>query len=502
MAIPPALPRQPPRRFPSRLADGGVVAEALRSLSAAYARLDQLEPPVPPVRFHERERGRAPTEAEDPLGAWAWLARVRGAGTGPLAGKRVAVKDNTAVAGVPMQAGSRVLESYVPPFDATIVDRLLAAGADVLGKSTCEELCFSGGSHTSATGPLRNPHDPTRMAGGSSGGSAALVATGDVDLATGTDQGGSIAIPSAWCGVVGIKPTFGLVPYTGILPVEWSIDHPGVIARTVADAALALEIVAGPDGMDPRQWAAPPHTAYADAAHHARSPRHRIALLQEGFGWTGISDSRVDALVASRVREALGSSRVTEESAPLHRDALSIMAAVSNEGAHRTLFHGAPTGPPAPGLHLPGLAEAWGEGLAKHEDKLAPTVQAMRAAGAHAADTWHGAYYAKAQGLRMSLAAQYERAFEHASAIAMPAVPFLPRPIPGRDASARDVVDAGYQSHNTSAFDLTGHPTLTLPVGMVDGLPVGMMIVARRGGERTLIELGAEIERALGKTIT
>ena len=142
------------------------------------------------------------------------------------------------VAGVPMMNGSETVEGFVPTRDATVVTRLLAAGATITGKAVCEDLCFSGGSHTSRTGPVRNPWDLARSAGGSSSGSAALVAAGEVDLALGGDQGGSVRIPSAYSGTVGHKPTYGLVPYTGAFPIELTIDHLGPITRTVADAAL------------------------------------------------------------------------------------------------------------------------------------------------------------------------------------------------------------------------------------------------------------------------
>ena len=172
----------------------------------------------------------------------------RGAKTARSPAVSVAIKDNTAVAGVPMMNGSSTLEGYVPARDATVVTRLLDAGATIAGKAVCEDLCFSGGSHTSRTGPVRNPWDTTRSAGGSSSGSAALLAAGVVDIATGGDQGGSVRIPAAYCGVVGHKPTHGLVPYTGAFPIEQTIDHIGPMARTVADVALTLAVLAGRTG--------------------------------------------------------------------------------------------------------------------------------------------------------------------------------------------------------------------------------------------------------------
>ena len=227
----------------------GLMADMLTS----YARLDELPEPLLPVTY-PRHPGFRPQPAENPLGAWYWRTEIKGAPSGPLAGKTVAIKDNVCVAGVPMMNGSSVLEGYVPEIDATIVTRILEAGGTILGKAVCENLCLSGGSHTSATGPVRNPYDPARTAGGSSSGSAALVAAGEVDLAIGGDQGGSIRIPSGWCGICGLKPTYGLVPYTGIFPLELTLDHTGPMARTVAEVALLLAVIAGPDGLDPRQY--------------------------------------------------------------------------------------------------------------------------------------------------------------------------------------------------------------------------------------------------------
>jgi len=173
---------------------------------ASYNRLDQLPEPKLPVKY-PRTPGYRPGPAENPFNAWYWKTEIAGASNGILAGKKVAVKDNICVAGVPMMNGSRWLEGYVPDVDATVVTRVLDNGGEVAGKAACEDLCFSAGSHTCATGPIRNPHNPEYSTGGSSGGSAALVAAGEVEMALGGDQGGSIRTPSAWCGVYGLKPT-------------------------------------------------------------------------------------------------------------------------------------------------------------------------------------------------------------------------------------------------------------------------------------------------------
>src|SRR6266545_8255487 len=182
--------------------------ELSEGVIAAFWRLDQLVESKPPVKYL-RNIGYRPTREEDRLNAWYWKCSIKGAPSGKLAGKRIAIKDNVCVAGIPMMNGSSVLEGYVPDIDATVVTRILDAGGEIAGKAVCESLCFSGGSHTSDPMPVHNPLKRGYSAGGSSSGSGALVAAGEVDMAIGGDQGGSIRIPSCWCGIAGLKPTFG-----------------------------------------------------------------------------------------------------------------------------------------------------------------------------------------------------------------------------------------------------------------------------------------------------
>src|SRR6266496_1395164 len=183
----------------------------MNAIFESYRRIDQLTEPALPVHY-ARTRGYRPTAEENPLNAWYQKCSIKGAASGPL-----------------------VLEGYVPEFDATIVTRILDAGGEIVGKAVCESLCFSGSSFTADTGPVLNPHHPAYSAGGSSSGSAALVVAGECDMAIGGDQGGSISIPSAWCGAYALKPTYGLVPYTGVFPIEMTLDHTGPIAATTAD---------------------------------------------------------------------------------------------------------------------------------------------------------------------------------------------------------------------------------------------------------------------------
>ena len=178
-----------------------------------FTALGELSDDLPAVKY-PRQPGYKPTGEENKYGAWAVKTSVKGASSGRLLGKTVALKDTVCLAGVPMINGASVLEGYVPDMDATIVTRLLDQGAEILGKAVCEYFSLSGGSYTSASGVVHSPRNPGYTPGGSSNGSAALVAAGDVDMAVGGDQAGSIRIPASFSGVVGIKPTHGLVPYS------------------------------------------------------------------------------------------------------------------------------------------------------------------------------------------------------------------------------------------------------------------------------------------------
>ena len=217
----------------------------------AYNIVDSMPDNLPEVKY-PRSVGYEPDKNENPYNAWYVKTTVHGAAKGKLKGKTVVLKDNVMLAGVQMMNGASTLEGYIPNIDATITNRILDEGATIVGKAHCEYFCLSGGSHTNAKGPVINPHKKGYSAGGSSSGSAALLAAGEVDMAIGGDQGGSIRMPASYCGVYGMKPTHGLVPYTGIMPIEIYIDHTGPMTNNVQDNALMLEVLAGEDGYDPR----------------------------------------------------------------------------------------------------------------------------------------------------------------------------------------------------------------------------------------------------------
>jgi len=453
---------------------------------ASYRRLDQFAEPTLPVKY-PRDAGYRPPASENRLNAWYWKCSIKGATSGPLAGKKIAIKDNVCVAGIPMMNGSAVLEGYVPDVDATLVTRILDAGGEIVGKAVCEHLCFSGGSHTSDTGPVLNPHDPKRSAGGSSSGSAALVAARECDMAIGGDQGGSIRIPSSYSGAVGLKPTYGLVPYTGVFPIELTLDHTGPIARTAADCALLLEAIAGADGLDPRQSGAVRTEAYTK-----KLPGDvrglRIGFVPEGFGWPN-SEPDVDKMVldaAQRLTRA--GATVTEVSVPLHRDGIHIWNAIAVEGATMLMVSGNSMGTNWKGHYTTSLLDFYGRSRRARANDLSETVKLVILLGQYMQDNYHGRYYAKAQNLARVLRAAYDDALGNVDLLLMPTLPLKATLLPAPNASREEYVGRALEMiANTGPFDVTGHPAITVPAGMSGGLPVGMMLIGRHWEDATVL---------------
>jgi len=219
-------------------------AERVRGILDAHSRLDEIPAPRTDLEYTDRNPGYRPDESEDPYNVFITKCRVEGADGRSLSGYDVGLKDVVCLAGVEMTSGSRALAGYVPQVDATIVTRMLDAGATITGKLNMESMSFSGSGEVSDYGPVYNPRDHDYLAGGSSSGPAAAVVAGEVDVAIGADQAGSIRRPAAWCGCVGFKPSYGLVPYTGILGHGPSYDHVGPMANSVYDCARVLDVIA------------------------------------------------------------------------------------------------------------------------------------------------------------------------------------------------------------------------------------------------------------------
>jgi amidase len=441
--------------------------------------------------------GNRPAEPENPLGAWYWKAAINAGVDGPLSGKTVAVKDNICVAGIPMMNGTDLLEGYVPERDATVVSRVLAAGGTIAGKAVCEALCYSGLSHTSATGPVRNPFDLSRSSGGSSSGCAALLAAGEVDLAIGGDQGGSIRCPSSWCGVYGLKPTYGLVPYTGAFPLEMTIDHLGPMGRSSRDVAVLLDVLAGPDGLDPRQSASGgwrPTGSYAETVEHGVRGV-QLGVLEEGFGCES-SEGDVDSIVRAAASElaALGAD-VRSVSVPWHRHGGKIIHAIAAEGSTALLVHGEGAGSNWRGSYPADLIARYATARRAGGHMLPPMLKLQALVGEWMHETYYGTYYAKAQNISRRLTAAYDEALNAVDLLLLPTTPFKATELPTSELSAADSARHAHDTGpNTSPFNVTGHPAMSIPCGISNGLPVGLQIVGRHGDEGLILRVAHAFE--------
>ncbi len=480
--------------------DSAIATAMLAALDKSVTAMRQLDAMSDPVLSGSdsspRPTGRAPDATENPFGAWAWLGPISGSDKGLLAGKSIGIKDNTSVRGLPLRNGSRVFDGFIADCDATVVARILAAGGIIHGKTVCENLSYSGHSHTSWPHRVVNPHAPGHSAGGSSSGSAAAIAAGDVPMALGCDQGGSIRIPAAWCGVVGLKPTHGLVPYTGICALEASIDHCGPMGATVEDVARLLTVIAGPDGMDPRQPAAIPDVDYLSALGQGLRGL-RIGVMKEGFG-RDESDPETD----SAVREAIARMRaagaeVQDVAVPAHEEMFAIWNAICVEGTAALMF-GAGTGGYSEGYTSMALLDTFAQGWRLRPDALSPSALTTLLMGEHLQHQYHGRYFAKAQTLRGKVRDAYTAAFSDCDLLAMPAVPFPALPMPPAQASFENILACALPMiGNTASTNASGHPAISVPCGMRNGLPIGLMLVGRHFQDAVVLRAAAGLE-ALG----
>jgi len=468
--------------------------ECMAPLVEGYRLVDSLPDNLPPVKY-PRGPGYFPEGEENRHNAWYYKTSIAGAPGGKLAGKKVAIKDNVCVAGIPMMNGASILEGYTPDVDATIVTRILDAGGEIAGKVHCEYYCFSGGSHTVATGrPVQNPWKHGYSTGGSSSGSAAVVAAGEVPMAIGCDQAGSIRIPSSYSGIYGMKPSYGLVPYTGIMAIEAAIDHAGPMTATVADNALLLEVIAGADGLDPRQNA-PRVAAYTEALT-GKVQGLRIGVLKEGFGHPN-SEPDVDAKVrqGAELFRKLGAT-VEEVSIPMHKLSVQIWTPIGVEGTVQYMMHGNGFGTGWRGLYVNSVASAHSQWRHRAHE-MSESLKYVILCGQHMMRAYQGRMYGKAMNLARRLSAAYDDALSRYDLLLMPTLPLKATPIPPADAPRKLVVQRAHEMFaNTAAFDITPHPAMTIPCGLSDGLPIGLMLVAKQYDESTIYRAAHAFEQA------
>ena len=481
------------------LSDGEVedFAAAIDDILEGYERIDELPDPKPALTHHTRDPGYKPGAEEDPLNAFVTKCEVQGADDGPLSGYEIGLKDNINLAGVEMTLGSKLFDGYVPSTDATVVTRMLDAGGTITAKLNMEDMALSGSGELSATGPVLNPQDDDYIAGGSSSGSAAAVGAGDVDVALGGDQGGSVRIPAAWSGIVGHKPTHGLVPYTGIAGLGRSFDHTGPMAPTVEECALVLDVIAGADGRDPRQGRVP--TQDYTGALGGSAADVTVGVLSEGFGHEqsepGVDGAVRDALDAF----AAAGAEVTEVSVPMHLDGGAIWNAIGLEAVAATVASDC-AGHYGNGFCDTQFVDAFGRARRAQGDDFLTTLKLTLIAGQYLADEYRGHYYAKGQNLSRQLGEAYDDALADVDVLAMPTTPQTAYEV-DRDLSRSEVIGRALDMiNNTAPFNVTGHPAVSVPAGTADGLPVGLMFVGDAFDDATVLRAAEAFETSVDPT--
>jgi len=413
----------------------------------------------------------------------------------PLAGVPVAIKDNICTHGVRTTASSRMLEDFIPPYDATAVIRLEAAGAIVVGKTNCDEFAMGSSNETSAFGPAHNPWALDRIPGGTSGGSAAAVSAQLAPFALGSDTGGSIRQPASLCGVVGLKPTYGRVSRYGLIAHASSLDQIGPIARTVGDVAVALRVLAGADHADATSAPDPVPDYAAALTGDVRGARIGIprTLLEEGVD-PGVSGAVMDALDVLKSRGAT----LVDIDLPHARYATPVYYLVSTAEASSNLarYDGVRYGfrasaSPESRIPIPDLRQMYArtraQGFGREVKRRIMLGTYVLSAG------YYDAYYLKAQQVRTLILRDYDRAFERVDVVAMPTSPVAAFKIGERIA---DPLQMYLIDVFTVSANLTGLPAISVPCGFTaDHLPVGVQLTGRRFDEATLLRVADAYER-------
>ncbi|KAH8895260.1 putative amidase [Thozetella sp. PMI_491] len=440
-----------------------------------------------------------------------------------LAGKRIVVKDNICIAGIPQVYGTDAISPWTPQSDATVVTRILEAGGRIVGTATCEAMSCATVSNTASAGPVYNPYAPEYSAGGSSSGIGALVGNPDqsshadaVDMGMGADQGGSIRVPAAFCGLVGLKATHGLIPYTGVIPCEAVLDHVGPMCRTVWDTAVLLEVVAGYDGIDDRQLGAQSHGGIKYSSNlkkwYENIPQElrlmplagrRVAVIKEAIDAPFVMEEMKAEIRAAAERFQKLGAILEEISMPSHELGRSLWMAVCRQSltsvalGHPMGRRGHyPTGYFA--SILPWSQEKW--------DRL-PIAMRNELINGVFEQKQYPTMYAKCMNLALRLRTEYQTLFDSFDVLLMPTVPFTaPRLFDRATASPWEIISSTFgQTLNTMQFNLTGHPAMSLPIGLkpdMSGtnrdikLPVALQLIGPLHGESKLLEFGYAYEKA------
>jgi len=415
---------------------------------------------------------------------------------GPLAGVPISIKDNLCTRGVETTCGSKILEGWKPPYNATVIEKLKEAGAVVMGKTNLDEFAMGSSTENSAFGPTRNPHNLELVPGGSSGGSAAAVAAGFSPLALGSDTGGSIRQPAALCGVVGVKPTYGRVSRYGLVAFASSLDQVGPFANTVSDAALTLEVISGHDPRD--STSIPERPLNISEVLNQGVDGMRIGVIEElsGKGLEGISPD-----VSSRVEEAIkvfsnAGAIVESASVPASIYGLSAYYVIAPAEASSNLarYDGIRFGPRTE-------AATTAETMTATRTKgFGDEVKRRIMLGTYALSAgYYDAYYGKSQRVRTLIMNDFAKAYEKFDILISPTAPTTAFPLGDKTA---DPMQMYLQDVCTIPSNLAGHPAMSVPFGSgEDGMPVGIQILAPAMAEREMFQAAKVLESESGKGI-
>jgi aspartyl-tRNA(Asn)/glutamyl-tRNA(Gln) amidotransferase subunit A len=472
---------------------------AMLELSARAAAAAVADGSLSPTELFEAYRARAAADraaGDEGLNCFTWVAEEApgggdASGDGPLAGLPLAVKDLFCTEGVPSQSGSRILDGYLPPYTATAVARMTAAGASLLAKTNQDEFAMGSSNENSAYGPVRNPWDRTRVPGGSSGGSAAAVAAGLAPWALGTDTGGSIRQPAALCGIVGLKPTYGAVSRYGMIAFASSLDQAGPLTRDVGDAALALAQMVGRDPCDATSLELPEAIAMPQAE---RLDGVRLGVPEELTG-DGIEAGVQEAFQASLARaEELGAEvrPVRLPHAPHALSAYYVIApaeASSNLARFDGVRYGLRRTDPAHPEDLVGMYTR------TRHDGFGAEVRRRIMLGTYVLSSgYYDAYYGRAQRVRTKIAEDFRSAFSEVDFILTPTAPTVAFEL-GEKTS--DPLAMYLNDYCTVPMSLAGIPAISIPCGLSQGLPVGLQIAGPAFSENRLLETAHAFELAL-----
>ncbi len=464
----------------SAITEGKTSAVALAE--AFYARIDGEDRDVHAYLTLSRERALAQAERVDAMAK-------RGEALPPLAGVPVAIKDVILTRGVRSTAGSKILQHFFPPYDATAVARLEAAGAVILGKTNCDEFAMGSSNENSAYGPVSNPRDTSRVPGGSSGGSAAAVAAGTAVAALGSDTGGSIRQPAAFCGVVGLLPTYGRVSRYGLVAFASSLDHIGPLTRTVEDAARVLDAIAGRDPMDATSADVP----VPDYVAELEKPVHGLTLgvPREYFG-EGLNEEVRAAVEAAIQRLAAAGCEIVRVSLPHTEYAIPTYYVVATAEASSNLarYDGARYGFRARDANS--LAEMYRK---SRDQGFGAEVKRRIMLGTYVLSAgYYDAYYLKAQKVRTLLARDFDQAFQRVDAVVAPTTP---TPAFKLGEKTDDPLAMYLADIYTVTGDLAGIPGISVPCGTTtSGLPIGLQVLARHFDESTVLRVARAVEAA------